>query len=98
MPTKNSRGSTNGKRNGNGNGKSGKTSPARSSARATVSGPSHPGGGNGDDLAEKMSATEAPAAAMPFNANKAGEYGDASAEPQPGATVAQPIPRATAAR
>jgi catalase len=93
MTIKNSRGSANGKRNGNG--KSAKISPTRSSARATVSGPAHPGGAGGDDLAEKLAATEALAAAMPFNPTKPAEYGRASLDPPPGATVTPPDPRAT---
>jgi catalase len=93
MTAKNPRGNGKGKRPGNG--KSGKPSPVRSSARATVSGPSHPDRPDGDELAEKLVAIEALAAAMPFNANKAGEYGRAALEPQPGAMVDVPDPRAT---
>jgi catalase len=43
-----------------------------------------------DALTQKMDATEHLAAAMPFNANKAAEYGNASAEPLAGATVEAP--------
>jgi catalase len=70
---------------------------SRTSARSTVSGPSGKATANADDdgLAAKLEMTEAAAAAMPFNANKAREYGDASAEPQPGPTVANADPRAT---
>jgi catalase len=48
-----------------------------------------------DALAKKAEGAEALAAAMPFNASKAGEYGRAAAAPQPGATVEAPEPRAT---
>ncbi len=57
-----------------------------SSAHATVSGPAQPDGAPADALAAKMTATEALVASMPFNANKAAEYGIATANPQPGAT------------
>ena len=66
-----------------------KTAGASTSARSTVSGPAH-GDGNapsGDLLVMKMEGTEALAAAMPFNANKAGEYGSPSLVPATGATV-----------
>ncbi len=44
---------------------------------------------------EKANATEALAAGMPFNANKAREYGESSREPAPGAVVDAPDVRAT---
>jgi catalase len=67
------------------------TSGAVTSARSTVSAPARK---DQKDVAEdaatkKMDGTEALAAARPFNPNKAGEYGRASAKPQPGA-VAEP--------
>jgi catalase len=70
---------------------------ARTSARATVSGPSRGAKkvGDPDDLVAKLAAAEALAGEMPFNANKAGEYGKPSLEPQPGATVHTPDIRAT---
>ena len=48
---------------------------------------------NGDAMAAKMDGTEALAAAMPFNANKAGEYGRVA--PAPGATHEASDPRIT---
>jgi catalase len=68
------------------------------SARSTVSGPARGGKGpvsNSDALVEKMEGTEALAAAMPFNANKAGEYGKAASKPQRGQTAKPPNPLPT---
>jgi catalase len=74
-----------------GNGKRGKPSGSggsRTSARSTVSGPARPDGSSAADVqTERMQGTEAVVAAIPFNANKAGEYGKAAAAPQPGVTV-----------
>jgi catalase len=58
------------------------------SARSTVAG-SAPGDSppEGDALAEKFMNLAALAGAFPFNANKASEYGEASQEPQAGATA-----------
>jgi catalase len=68
-----------------------------SSARSTAGGPSRGAGSaaKNDPLVAKMAATGALAEAMPFNANKAGEFGEPSTEPQVGATVKVPDPRAT---
>jgi catalase len=76
---------------------SSRASGARSSARSTVGSPARRGAGAdlSDDLVAKMEATQALAAAMPFNANKAREYGKATLDPQPGAAIAAPDPRAT---
>jgi catalase len=67
------------------------------SARSTVSAPArrakHPPAG--DPLEEKLVGTDALAGAMPFNPNKAGEYGKAALEPRRGATVEVPDPRLT---
>jgi len=61
---------------------------ATTSARSTVSGPARKDDrSSGDELVEKMDAAQALAAAMPFNPNKPGEYGEASAKPSVGATV-----------
>ena len=59
---------------------------ARSSARATVSGPTDKGGADAaTDLATaKVAATEALAAAFPFNAAKPSEFGEAAARPARG--------------
>jgi catalase len=64
--------------------------PAKTvSARSTVGGPaSAPDGApEGDAPAEKLLGVDALVAALPFNPNKAREYGEASGEPQPGAHV-----------
>jgi catalase len=70
-------------------------SSSKTSARSTVSGPSGKRGrGRATDaLSNKMEATEALVAAIPFNANKAAEYGKGAAEPRPGATAPAPDPR-----
>jgi catalase len=47
-------------------------------------------------LLAKVSGTQELSAGMPFNANKAGEHGDASRAPQPGQTVTPPAPVVTA--
>ncbi len=78
--------SSDGKRRGN---------VGKTSARSTVSGPARKGRGSADALAAKMEATEALATAMPLNANKPGEYGRASSDPQPGMSVEVTDPRAT---
>jgi catalase len=59
---------------------------AGSSARSTVSGPSSKAPLDVADAAvRKMADTERLAAAMPFNPNKADEYGEAARQPKPGA-------------
>jgi catalase len=71
-------------------------SASRSSSRSTVSGPSKKDIAAGADaLLTKTEAAEALVAAMPFNPNKATEYGRASMDPPRGATVAATDPRAT---
>ena len=71
----------------------GGASAVTTSARSTVSGPSSSDATSqvaaNDALTAKMEGTQALAAEMPYNANKAGEYGKAARVPQPGAT-AQP--------
>ena len=69
-------------------------SAASTSAPSTVSGPARgakrPRGDDaklGGALVAKMDGVQALAAGMPFNANKPGEHGKASAKPQPGQTV-----------
>jgi catalase len=75
-----------------------KTSVAKS-ARSTVSGPAQRGGSSPDTatdaLAAKFQATEALAAGMPYNENKALEHGEVSAQPAPGQTVQPSDPSAT---
>ncbi len=76
---------------------SAKSSGAVTSAHSTVSGParSDQGSSVADSATEKMAGAQALAAAMPFNPTKSGEYGQASAEPQPGATAKPTDPRVT---
>jgi catalase len=66
-----------------------KASASKTSARSTVSAPARPAkrARAGDALEERMVGTNALVAAMPFNPNKAGEYGKAARNPQPGATA-----------
>ncbi|RYX94361.1 MAG: catalase [Comamonadaceae bacterium] len=73
---------------------SGKSTAAKAAARNTDSGPSKlPGGETPDAATTRMAHTDALVAAMPFNANKAGEHGFANGiAPQRGAT-AEPASR-----
>jgi len=66
----------------------------RTSARSTVSGPAAKNGYQDvtDDATAKVAGTEAMAAAMPFNAAKPSEYGEASSEPAVGQSVDPPHP------
>jgi catalase len=66
-----------------------KASALTTSARSTVSAPVPAADGalEADAIAEKFVNLAALAAAFPFNSNKASEYGQASQEPQPGATA-----------
>jgi catalase len=66
-----------------------KASGLGTSARSTVSGPAGApeAPSKGDALAEKLVMVDALVAALPFNPNKAGEYGEASREPRVGATA-----------
>src|SRR5678816_4558981 len=65
-------------------------SVAQTSARSTVSGPANGGGNSSSDAATaKMAGTEALAAAFPFNAAKASEFG-ADAQPATGQAVDRP--------
>ncbi len=76
--------------------KSDPASGSTTSARSTVSGPARGSKrGSSDALAEKMAGTEELVAAMPFNPNKAGEYGKATAKPQTGATAKPASPSVT---
>ncbi len=68
----------------------------KSSSRTTVSGPARGRTSAGADALEaKMDATAQLAAAIPHNANKALEYGKASAEPPTGQTAEPASPIAT---
>lgn len=68
--------------------KNASSSASKSSARATSGGPTRKDRkGAADAATAKMDATQALAAARPFNPNKPGEYGKASATPEPGATA-----------
>jgi catalase len=74
------------------------------SVLSTVSGPStglpptraKKGGPVPSDLLQKIVSSAALSAEMPFNANKAGEYGDAAVAPQAGATATPDSPLASA--
>src|SRR5438874_13126727 len=87
--------SVRGKSTSNGKRSAGGRSGAKSSARSTISSPARHDADSSDELVAKMEATEALAAAMPFNANKPAEYGKATLDPQPGATVPNADARAT---
>ncbi|MEI9942006.1 MAG: catalase [Pseudomonadota bacterium] len=90
MPTKKSGGRGSDKQ-------SAQASGAGTSARSTVSGParSDQGSSVADSATEKMARVQELAASMPFNPTKSAEYGEASAEPQPGATAKPADPRVT---
>src|ERR1043166_6362607 len=70
---------------------------SNSSSRSTVSGPTHRGrsGEGGEALSAKFDATQKLAAAMPYNANKAREHGEISAQPKEGQQVAPIDPSAS---
>jgi catalase len=72
---------------------------AKTSARATAGGParrpSRSSDAGSDPLANKAEATDALAAAMPFNATKPGEFGSRARTPEPGAHAAPSDPAAT---
>jgi catalase len=70
---------------------------AATSARSTVSGPAHDDDSSPpvDAATARMKGTEALAAAMPFNENKAAEYGKASREPPAGTFVRASDPAVT---
>jgi catalase len=75
--------------------RSAKTSGAVTSAHSTVSAPAR-GESAADAASAKAAGAQDLAAAMPFNVTKAGEYGEAAATPQPGASVRPANPRVTA--
>src|SRR3954451_21494602 len=78
------------------NPKRGPAAASTTSARSTVSGPARKDvRGAADALTAKMDGTQALAARMPFNPNKAGEYGRAALDPQAGAVVEPSDPSAT---
>src|SRR5687768_5265469 len=67
---------------------------AKSSAKATVSGPTRKGGADAisDAATAKIAGAEALASAMPHNAAKPGEFGDAAMAPPQGQAVEPPHP------
>ncbi len=73
------------------------TSGAVSSAHSTVGGPAGNDGATGvaEAATAKMQGAQELAAAMPFNATKAGEYGEAAETPQLGAVAKPADPRVT---
>ena len=60
--------------------------------RSTVSGPSRPEGAPANEFTAKLAATQELTAAMPYNANKALEYGEVSAAPEKGQAAEPPDP------
>ena len=75
-----------------------RTRSATTSARSSVSGPQRrsKNAPTSDVLVEKMAATDALVAAMPFNPNKAAEHGAAALSPPRGATAKPKSPVVTA--
>jgi catalase len=75
-----------------------KKSPAKASARSTVGGSRRgTAAARGEDLpAARMAATDALAAAMPFNPNKAAEHGGRARKPPEGVHTQAADPKATA--
>ncbi|HEX4882967.1 MAG TPA: catalase, partial [Casimicrobiaceae bacterium] len=72
------------------------TPATKSAARSTVSGPSRPArDGAGDAAQAKFAATQALVVALPYNENKALEYGDVSAVPHEGASAEPGDPSVT---
>jgi catalase len=70
-----------------------KSAQSAAIARSTVSGPAKPGPGStaaADSLTAKMEGTQKLAAAMPFNATKASEYGDRAGDAPAGQTAEPP--------
>ncbi len=65
-------------------------SATKAAARNTASRPSQPDRDDSDRLARLAADTEDVVAAQPFNANKASEYGPASANPPMGQHVEPP--------
>ncbi|CAN5891062.1 catalase HPII [soil metagenome] len=71
-------------------------SASKTSSRSTVSGPSRSDARSATDAAmRKMEGTQALVAAMPFNENKASEYGKATRVPLEGMTADPPEPSVT---
>ena len=83
---------------------SGASSEGAGSVKSSISGPSDPAppasmgppSDIGDQLLEKVVSGQALPEAMPFNANKPGEHGDAARTPQPGVTTSPANTLATA--
>src|SRR4051812_20006839 len=77
-----------------------RTKTTKGASRSTVSGPSKPASsdlaGNADALQRRMDSVGAVAAAMPYNPNKAIEYGEPAYQPDAGATVEMDDPSAGA--
>ena len=63
--------------------------------RSTIGGPTDMPGTPGNDFTAKLAGTQALAAAMPYNTNKALEHGDVSASPEKGPTADVPDPVVT---
>ncbi|HYQ44231.1 MAG TPA: catalase [Polyangiaceae bacterium] len=72
------------------------SSVSKASARSTVGGPARASKrSSADELTAKLDESQALAASMPFNANKASEYGKPSLKPAMGTTAPVPDARAT---
>jgi catalase len=63
--------------------------------RSTVSAPSRPEGAPANEFTAKQAATQELTATMPYNANKALEYGEVSAAPEKGQAAEPPDPATT---
>ena len=63
--------------------------------RSTVGGPSRREGAPANEFTAKLAATQELTAAMPYNTNKALEYGEVSATPEKGQAVEPPDPGVT---
>ena len=90
--------SSNPKRSASPTEKSTSAATARTTARSTVSGPARGRGrpnASDDALTAKLAGTQALAAAMPINVNKAAEYGKATRQPPVGLTADPPDPLVT---
>ncbi|MEO5654407.1 MAG: catalase, partial [Nitrosospira sp.] len=69
--------------------------PGKTDNRSTVGGPAHQDGAPANDFTAKLAGAQELAAAMPYNTNKALEYGDVSGMPEKGQTVEPADPATT---
>src|SRR5687768_15055237 len=66
--------------------------------KSTIGGPANATGSRAHDFTRKLSATDELAAAIPHNANKAGEHGEASTSPDEGQALTPYDPFVTGSR